>query len=102
MFPAAKRGPRTNGPSPRNGRSTPAIRKLADEVLHRSPSSWDLAVADIRPRYRHEAGPTATTSPPALPSWTRRGSPLATTLTIASVENSRRAPSPSLARHEEE
>jgi glutathione S-transferase len=40
---AAKRGPRTNGPSPRNGRSTPGIRKLADEVPHRSPSSRDLA-----------------------------------------------------------
>jgi hypothetical protein len=53
--PAAKRGPHTNGPSPPNGRSTPGIRKLADEVLHRSPSSGDLAVADIRPRYRHEA-----------------------------------------------
>src|SRR5215213_5530739 len=32
MCPAAKRGPRTNVPSPPNGRSTPAIRKLADQV----------------------------------------------------------------------
>src|SRR4051794_15214335 len=33
MLPAAKRGPHTNGLSPPNGRPTPGIRKLADEVL---------------------------------------------------------------------
>src|SRR3954471_13208386 len=31
MLPAAKRGPHTNGPSPPNGRSTPVVRKLADD-----------------------------------------------------------------------
>jgi hypothetical protein len=50
--PAAKRGPRTNGPSPRNGRSTPGVRKPADEVLH---SSRDMAVADSRPRHQTSA-----------------------------------------------
>src|ERR671936_209712 len=34
MLPAAKRGPHTNGLSPPNGRSTPVIRKLTDEVLY--------------------------------------------------------------------
>jgi hypothetical protein len=33
MLPAAKRGPHTNGLSPPNGRLTPVIRKLGDEVL---------------------------------------------------------------------
>src|SRR5215217_324765 len=53
MLPAAKRGPHTNGLSPPNGRSTPAIRKLADDVLHWSPSSgawWRRTHLDARPR----------------------------------------------------
>jgi hypothetical protein len=33
-LPAAKRGPHTNGLSPPNGRLTPVIRKLGDEVLY--------------------------------------------------------------------
>src|SRR4051812_47339841 len=39
MLPAAKRGPHTNGLSPPNGRSTPVIRKLADEVCCTTSSS---------------------------------------------------------------
>ncbi len=34
MLPAARRGLHTNGLSPPNGRSTPVIHKLGDEVLH--------------------------------------------------------------------
>src|ERR1700727_1626483 len=51
MLPAAKRGLHTNGLSPPNGRSTPVIRKLGDELCIAS-SSRDLAVADISPRER--------------------------------------------------
>lgn len=55
MLPAAKRGPHTNGLSPPNGRSTPVIRKLADEVLYRVAVVPGLVVVGISLRDRTSA-----------------------------------------------